>query len=321
MHILDGYKKQLILLLDLLPDIAGEKNFAMHGGTAINLFHLDFPRISVDMDLTYIPFSDNRNIDLYNIRSSLESIKQRIRDRRSDIYFQDETRASEHLKLYCVIPPDIKVKIEVNQINRGLIAKPVEIGLCDQAKQFANCPAFNVTTVGTGQLWGGKINAALDRQHPRDLFDAKNLLNSRGLTDEIKKGFIFYMLCGKRPFHELLNPHPIDQRSIFHIQFHGMSNMPFTYDEFDTTRNLLVSTIHKSLTNRDKDFILAFAKGEPKWDMADYGMYPAIKWKLLNIRNLKQNNYPKFAEQVNNLEKALNVSRTVNKDSNFNVGM
>jgi predicted nucleotidyltransferase component of viral defense system len=306
MHLLNGYKKQVMLLLNILPDIAKEKAFALHGGTAINLFHLNFPRLSVDIDLTYIPFSDNRNIDLGNIRSSLESIKQSIKKRRSDVYFQDGIRASEQLKLICATP-DTKIKVEVNQINRGLISEPVEICLCDSAKQFANCPAFSVTTVSVGQLWGGKINAALDRQHPRDLFDVKNLFDSRGFTREVKKGFIFYMLCGKRPFHEILNPHPIDRRSVFENQFNGMANVPFTYDKYNGTLERLVSCIQKSLTDRDKEFLFAFAKGEPKWDIADYGKYPAVKWKLLNIDRLRQTDYPKFAGQVKSLEKVLEI--------------
>ena len=65
------YTKQVALLLEILPDGAEETNFALHGGTAINLFHLNMPRVSVDIDLTYIPFSADRNVDLENIRKSL----------------------------------------------------------------------------------------------------------------------------------------------------------------------------------------------------------------------------------------------------------
>lgn len=71
----EAYKKQVSLLLDILPEIAGENVFALHGGTAINLFCLNMPRLSVDIDLTYIPASDNRNLDLENIRLALERVK------------------------------------------------------------------------------------------------------------------------------------------------------------------------------------------------------------------------------------------------------
>lgn len=42
----DAYKKQASLLLDILPEVAKESIFALHGGTAINLFCLNMPRLS-----------------------------------------------------------------------------------------------------------------------------------------------------------------------------------------------------------------------------------------------------------------------------------
>lgn len=71
----EAYKKQVSLLLDILPEVAKEDVFALHGGTAINLFCLNMPRLSVDIDLTYIPASEDRDRDLQNIRSALENIK------------------------------------------------------------------------------------------------------------------------------------------------------------------------------------------------------------------------------------------------------
>lgn len=51
----EAYKKQVSLLLDVLPEVAKENCFALHGGTAINLFVRSMPRLSVDIDLTYVP--------------------------------------------------------------------------------------------------------------------------------------------------------------------------------------------------------------------------------------------------------------------------
>jgi predicted nucleotidyltransferase component of viral defense system len=112
----EAYKKQVALLLDILPSIAEEKAFALHGGIAINLFHLGMPRFSVDIDLTYIPFSNDRNTDLNNIRNSLEAVKARLKYRIHVVRFSDQQRASEELKLICSTP-EAMVKIEVNQIR------------------------------------------------------------------------------------------------------------------------------------------------------------------------------------------------------------
>jgi len=97
----DIYKKQVALLIDILIEISKEDNFALHGGTAINLFHLSMPRLSVDIDLTFVPFSDNRNDDLDKIRWSLESVKNRLKTTFPNIRFEDEKRAEEELKLLC----------------------------------------------------------------------------------------------------------------------------------------------------------------------------------------------------------------------------
>jgi len=296
----DTYKKQVALLIDILLEIAKEDNFALHGGTAINLFHLNMPRLSVDIDLTFIPFSDNRNEDLNKIRQSLESAKNRLKTTFPHIRFEDEKRAEEELKLLCT-KDNATVKVEVNQINRGLIAETCTKILCGRAEDEFD-RFCEIKTVSVGQLWGGKLNAALERQHPRDIFDAKNMLQKIGFTEEIKQGFLFFLLCGKRPIDEVLNPNFTNQRVIFDSQFSGMTNEEFTYEEFEKIRKRLATLIQESLTDSDKEFLLSFVSGNPDWKDFDYSKYPAIKWKQLNINKLKQDNPIKFRESVKKLE-------------------
>ena len=299
----DTYKKQVSLLLEILPEVAKEDVLALHGGTAINLFCLNMPRLSVDVDLTYIPASENRDTDLHNIRIALERIKERVKKQIPNISFNDPVRAEEDLKLICATP-EAMVKIEVNQINRGIIADSELTVLCDKA-QVTFDKFCEVRSVSQGQLWGGKINAALDRQHPRDLFDIKNLISEVGYSTEIKEGFIFFLLCGKRPIHELLRPHSVDQSAVFESQFSGMTDNTFGYDEYQTTREQLIRMINESLTLEDKEFLLAFSKGEPNWTKNDYSKYPAIKWKLLNINKLKECNSQKHEQQIAILKQVL----------------
>jgi predicted nucleotidyltransferase component of viral defense system len=299
----ESYKKQVSLLLDILPEVAKEDIFALHGGTAINLFCLNMPRLSVDIDLTYIPASESRDVDLQNIRSALERIKERLKKQISFIRFSDSARAEEELKLICTIP-DAIVKIEINQINRGLIAEAETVVLCNKAQEIFD-KFCEVRVVSQKQLWGGKIIAALDRQHPRDLFDVRNLMNNMGYSTDIKEGFIFFLLCSKRPMHELLRPHSIDQSFVFESQFKGMTDSPFGYDEYENVKELLIRTVNESLTANDKKFILAFSKGEPDWGTINYGKFPAVRWKLLNINKLKESNSLKYREQIDILERIL----------------
>ena len=296
----DTYKNQVSLLIDILLEIAKESNLALHGGTAINLFHLNMPRLSVDIDLTFIPFSDFRNDDLTKIRQALNSVKLRLKTIFPHINFENEKRAEEELKLLCV-KDNATVKVEVNQINRGLIAEPCTKILCSRAEEEFD-RFCEIKTVSVGQLWGGKLNAALERQHPRDIFDVKNMLQETGFTEEIKQGFLFFLLCGKRPIDEVLNPNFINQRVVFDSQFTGMTNEEFTYEEFEKIRKELVPLIQKSLTDKEKDFLLSFVSGNPDWNDFDYSNYPAIKWKQLNINKLKQENPVKFRETIKKID-------------------
>lgn len=72
------FYKQVELLLKILPDVMKEDYFALKGGTAINMFLRNMPRLSVDIDLCYIPIED-RQTTLANINRSLNAIAQRIK--------------------------------------------------------------------------------------------------------------------------------------------------------------------------------------------------------------------------------------------------
>lgn len=297
----DSYIKQAELLIDILAEFSKVDAFVLHGGTAINLFHLDMPRLSVDIDLTYVGFSDNRESDLKKVRDSLELIKTKLKKRFPGTIFNDERRADEELKILCN-RNNVIVKVEVNQINRGLIADPCSKALCPKAEHLFN-RFCEINTVSIGQLWGGKLNAALERQHPRDIFDVKNMLRSIGFTQEIKDGFLFFLLCAKRPIDEILNPNFVNQSAVFQSQFSGMTDETFSYTDFEETRKELVKIIYNSLTDNDKELLISFALGSPKWKNCDYSNFPAIKWKLLNINKLKATDPDKHIKAIAKLER------------------
>lgn len=186
------YKKQVALLLSVLPEVAKEKSFALHGGTAINLFIREMPRLSVDIDLTYIPIED-RETTLANIGTALAEIKTRIEKVVPDVRVIDR---SERGKLQ-ISQAGTVIKLEVNLVGRGTLADPVELPLCLRAQE--EFEAFcSIQTVSFEQLYGGKICAALDRQHPRDIFDVKYLLEMEGFSQKIKKGFFLCLLGSDR---------------------------------------------------------------------------------------------------------------------------
>jgi len=296
---IDAYKKQVRLLLDALPEVAKEKCFAMHGGTAINLFVRDMPRLSVDIDLTYVEIAE-RNETLEAINSALLRIKARIEGLRGSIRVQHKADTCKLL----IDEHGTTIKIEVNMVGRGLLGDAFRAPLCAKAQEEFD--AFCVMPiVPMAQLYGGKICAALDRQHPRDLFDVKFLLNSEGFTDEVKRGLLFGLVSSNRPTFELLNPHLLDQRAAFENQFEGMSAVSFTYDEYEATRLQLIETILAGLNKSDKEFLLSVNRLTPDWSIYDYQAFPSVKWKLLNLEKFKDQQPDTYQQQLSELEKVL----------------
>ncbi len=295
----NAYIKQVKLLLDVLPEIAKEACFAMHGGTAINLFVRDMPRLSVDIDLTYVEIA-GRNETLEGINAALMRIKERIEGLRPSIRIQ-------HKENVCKLQLDergVMIKVEVNMVGRGLIGGATKAPLCEAAQeQFDVFCAMPI--VPLGQLYGGKFCAAMDRQHPRDLFDVKLLLENEGFSDDIKRGFIFGLVGSNRPTHEMLNPNLLDQRMAFENQFEGMGAIGFSYDDYEAARLQLIETIQDSLNESDKAFLLSLNSLEPDWSIYDFEAFPSVKWKLLNLEKFKTENPETYQQQLSELDKVL----------------
>ncbi|WP_338356037.1 nucleotidyl transferase AbiEii/AbiGii toxin family protein [Yeosuana marina] len=296
---MNNYKNQVRLLLNVIPEVAKEKCFALHGGTAINLFVRNMSRLSVDIDLTYIPIED-RTTSFTNINNALGEIKKRL-----NIIFPNLLVVHEKDKLKLQISnKQALIKIEVNQGIRGLIGDPSTLVLCDKAQEEFD--AFcSIQGVSIGQLYGGKIVASLDRQHPRDLFDAKDLLENEGFTEDIKEGFLFTLLSSKRPMKEVLFPNLIDQEQAFANQFMGMTEKPFSYADFEQTREKLVKVVREGLTETDKTFIISFENTSPDWSIYDFEKFPAIQWKLQNLLALRKSNPGKHSENMKELKRLL----------------
>lgn len=303
----DRYRKQVALLIRIMPSVYKIKEFAVHGGTAINLFHRNLLRYSVDIDVTYIPI-ENRQQSLVSINQKLLEVKKNIEKTIPGIVVKHKP---DVWKLLCTLG-DATVKIEINATKRGIIGDVVELPLCEKARnEFSmGCKA---RTVSFSQLYGGKITAALSRQHPRDLFDCKYMeLQS---FDDVKNGFMLCLLGSDKPIIESLQPNDIDQTEALENQFQGMTETPFGYEDYLESRTALLSLVNGGLTTTDKEFLLSFEQGEPDWDKCcagDLSQYPSVQWKLLNIRKLKESNPVKFEQGVNKLRRYI-LDSTIGK--------
>lgn len=299
------YKKQVSLLLRIIPEINKIDEFALHGGTAINLFYFNMPRLSIDIDLTYIPF-ENREKDLKSIKLQLDKLSERLQIIIPRINIKKQQNNLQEVKLFCRLD-NLEVKIEVNTINRGLVDKTQLLFLCAKAQKEFNM-FCEIKTVPLEQLFGGKIIAALDRQHPRDLFDTKHFLDTHELDDFFMKGFLFCLFSSKRPIFEILQPNFIDYSDLIQNQFSGMTSETFTPEMYKNEQIRLSQTILRKLNPKQKSTILSFAKANPTWPYGDWSQFPGIAWKLKNIEILKTNNPRKYEAQHQKLNSILTTT-------------
>ena len=292
------YARKVEILLRIIPLVTDEGVFAVHGGSAINLFVRDLPRYSVDIDLTYIPLED-RATSLKSINAHLDSIATKARKAFRGMHI---VAKPDICKLLCEYQ-GYQIKIEVNQAKRGIIGGDVvRMPVCDKAQEEFGLYC-ETDIVPMTLLYGGKIAAALSRQHPRDMFDVKYM---EFPFEETREGILFCLLSSDRPIHEMLAPNLIDQRDALVNQFDGMTDIPFTYGEFEETRTKLIKDVNAILTPDDKAFLLSFERAEPDWDKFEFAYfqnYPSVRWKLQNLENLKAHNPSKLQEEADKLEK------------------
>ncbi|MFH2220093.1 MAG: nucleotidyl transferase AbiEii/AbiGii toxin family protein [Pseudomonadota bacterium] len=292
--------KQAELLLRILPLIYKEDVFALKGGTAINFFVRDLPRLSVDIDLAYLPVND-RDFALNEIRRILILISEGIKRRISGTeVITRKIHGTEVVRGLIVDHAGITVKIEPNLVLRGSVYPPEIKTLSKKAQDLFEL-SLQSRTLSTYDLYAGKICAALDRQHPRDLFDVHLLLKSEGLTSEIRKAFVVYLVSHPRPMVEVLSPQQKDISEIFEKEFKAMIAEDIASDLMETTRDELVAIIRKELTSDERRFIVSIKQGQPLWNLLGLeGIQdlPAVKWKLLNISRMDPTKHQKAVHKL-----------------------
>ncbi len=283
------YFKQAELMLKAIPHVAAETCFALKGGTAINLFVREMPRLSVDIDLTYLPVDEPRNTALKRMSDALDRIaiaikKAIVGSRVQETHAQNPDRL---MRLTVAVGP-IRIKIEPNEVIRGSVFPAQERELTRRAEDMFEL-SVTAQTLSLADLYGGKLCAALDRQHPRDLFNVNLLLDNEGITEDTRKAFVVYLASHDRPMHELLDPTRKDVRRIYENEFSGMAVDEVSYDELIAARETLVETLRKELTNDEREFLVSLKAGQPKWNlMGIEGLekLPAVQWKLTNIKKI-----------------------------------
>jgi predicted nucleotidyltransferase component of viral defense system len=278
------YFRQIALLVRILPLVGEYPCFALKGGTAINLFYRDMPRLSVDIDLVYVPVWERiRSLDemTMSLRSMGDAIVARISEARIQY---SPLHHTAYVNRLIITAGRAVVKIELSPVLRGTVYEPAIMRITRTAEDafgFAEVPVASFE-----DLFAGKMMAALDRQHPRDLFDIMGLLAHEGITDRLKETFIVYLISHNRRIVEILNPRLLDIRQTYVTDFAGMTVDPIELADLVDARSELIRTVHALLDERDTQFLIDFKEGHPDWSyfsIAHIKDLPAVKWKMHNL--------------------------------------
>jgi len=285
------------LLTQVAPLVFVDDTFALKGGTAINLFVRDMPRLSVDLDLVFPDYTLPREQALAHINDAIRQTAERLNERGFQTHIPAANTGETKL---LVRRGSVEVKIEANFVLRGTV-QPVRRASLTPVARDALFADLEIPVVSLEDVYGGKLVAALDRQHPRDLFDVMQLFAHEGITPGIRRAFVVYLASHNRPVHEVLFPPLRDIQHDYTHNFVGMTAEPVPLDALLATRERLVRELQQGLDDNERRFLLSLVAGTPDWallDIAHLEFLPGIRWKLHNLAQLRKVNAKKFAQQA-----------------------
>ena len=285
------------LLVRVAPVIFAEPGFALKGGTAINLFVRDLPRLSVDLDLVFVDYKLDREAALAAISTAVGNMSSRLGRLGLQVYVPSRTEGEE-AKLF-IRQGRIEVKVEINQVLRGTIHPVITTRMVTAARDQLKAD-LRLPVLATEELYGGKLVAALDRNHPRDWFDVMLLLKAEGITPSIRRCFVAYLAAHNRPPHEVLFGPAKSLGDSFDREFSGMTSYEVSLAELEDVQRKVRDELPKQLDEGERRFLVSLVSNAPDWSLIGIPHLkdmPAIRWKLTNLERLKRENKSKFAEQ------------------------
>jgi len=293
------------LLIQVAPVVFESGVFALKGGTAINLFVRDMPRLSVDLDLVFPNHSLPRDQALAQISEAIRKAAQRLKTRGFQVRTVTATGAGETKLL--VRRGNLEIKVEVNFVLRGTV-HPVRLASLSAKARDILQAELEIPMASLEDIYGGKLVAAMDRQHPRDLFDVMQLYANEGITPAIRRAFVVYLASHNRPPHEVLAPVPRDITHDYERTFVGMTTEPIQLAELLRVRDRLIAELSQTLDENERRFLLSLVSNAPEWSLlniAHLEQLPAVRWKLRNLEQLVKTSPKKFAEQADALKRLL----------------
>lgn len=296
------FMPQARLAVRVLRHVAKEKDLALKGGTAINLFFRDLPRLSVDLDLTYLKIAD-REESLAAIREALERISASVEKGIAGTRVERQGIADGRI---VVQEGRTRVTVEVNTVLRGSVHPPLQTRARAPVEDIFG--DIEATVLSFEDCFAGKMVAALDRQHPRDLFDVRQLLAAEGLTKPLLDAFVVYLASHGRPMAEVLAPREKEIAQTYENEFADMTAEPVELSALLDARAILVREIRRALLPRHVQFLRSIKDLKPDWALVPHPQVkelPGIRWRLLNLEKFRREQPERYAEARAKLENVL----------------
>ena len=302
-----AYVDTVRLLLRVAPAVFRSGRFAMKGGTALNLFVQDMPRLSVDIDVVFMDHLPDREAALAQIAQDLATVKQALERQGMQARMPANAQGDEVRML--ASDDSAQVKVEVNFVFRGTVRPVRPLPLVPEAEALFTT-AVAIPALALEELYGSKLVAAMDRQHPRDIFDVMHMLTRFGWREAFVDCFVAYLAGHNRPLHEVLFSKAKPLEPAFTNEFVGMTRDEVALDALLDTQSRLLEELPSQLLPRHREFLLSLARLEPQWQLMPFEHLrelPAIRWKQVNLERLRRSNPKRFAVQHDELVKRLDA--------------
>jgi hypothetical protein len=289
------------LLLAVAPAVFRSPRFALKGGTALNLFVQDMPRLSIDIDVAFTDHTLDREAALRAIAADLKRVKAEI-SRMGHRAQLPTSKSGDEVKLL-IEGNGVQVKVEVNFVFRGMVLPVAQRSLIPTAQELFTTD-ITLPVLDTAELYGAKLVAAMDRQHPRDVFDVLKMTEQFGWQRSIVDCFVAYLAGHNRPVHEVLFPKKLPLEPAFTNEFAGMTRDAVALTLLENTQERLLAQLPRAVSESHRHFLLSLVSAEPAWDLMPFAHLqhlPALQWKLLNLRKLKTRDPTRFAAQHDEL--------------------
>jgi hypothetical protein len=133
------------------------------------------------------------------------------------------------------------------------------------------------------------------------IFDIRDLLANEGISDDLRKAFIVYLISHDRPISEIIVPRRKDITQEFTHGFEGMTAEAVTLKDLLEAREALISVVAGDMPDAHKQFLLGFKRGQPDWNLlgvAGAADLPAVRWKQINLEKLSAEQRAKLVAQL-----------------------